>query len=96
MELARQLAEQLILLEQQAAQVAALLYDAPPELLETVGRAFAPMPDMKGANQATRDRWAQTWLDWVMESGARWESRPPDHPDGEVMAALLLRWVRRV
>ncbi len=58
MELSHQLAEQLILLEQQAEHVAALLDGALPELLETVGRAFAPMPEMKGANQATRDRGA--------------------------------------
>lgn len=95
MELSHQLVEQMILLEQQAAQVAALLYDAPPEVLETVGRAFAPMPEMKGSNQATRDRWAQTWLAWIADSGDRWEARPPDHPDGGVMAELLLRWARQ-
>jgi len=57
MELSHQFAEQLTLLEQQAAQCAALLDGAPPEVLEAVGRAFAPLPAMKGFNQSTRDRW---------------------------------------
>ncbi len=56
--------------------MAAFLDGALPELLETVGRAFAPMPEMKGANQATRDRWAQTWLEWIADSGGLGEVRP--------------------
>ena len=76
MDLSHQLAEQLILLEQQAAQVAALLDDAPPEVLEAVGRAFAPLPVLKGSSQATRDRWARTWFAWVSDCGDRWEARP--------------------
>jgi hypothetical protein len=75
-DLSHQLVEQLILLEQQAAQCAALLYDAPPEVLETVGRAFAPLPVLKGSSQATRDRWARTWFARVADCGDRWEARP--------------------
>lgn len=96
MELSHQLAEQLILLEQQAAQCAALLDGAPPEVLEMVGKAFAPLPVMKSPpNQATRDKWAKTWIAWIADCGDRWEARPPDHPDGGVMAELLLRWARQ-
>jgi len=90
-ELTYQLASELIALEQQAAQVAALLDDAPPEVLETVGRAFAPLPVMKGATQATRDRWARTWHAWVADCGDRWESRPPGVAAGE-LEELILRW----
>jgi hypothetical protein len=74
--LSHQLAEQLILLEQQAAQCAALLDGAPPEVLEAVGRSFAPLPVLKGSSQATRDRWARTWFTWVRGCGDRWEARP--------------------
>lgn len=49
MELAHQLAEQLIALEAQAAQVAALIDGAPPEVVEQALAAFAPLPAMKGA-----------------------------------------------
>jgi len=93
MELSHQFAEQLTLLEQQAAQCAALLDGAPPEVLEAVGRAFAPLPAMKGSNQSTRDRWARTWLDWIVEAGDRWEARPTGAAAGE-LEDLILRWVR--
>ena len=93
MDLSHQLVEQLTLLEQQAAQCAALLDGAPPEVLETVGRAFAPLPELKGSSQATRDRWARTWIAWVLESGDRWEARPMGAAAGE-LEDLMLRWVR--
>ena len=95
MELSHQLAEQLTLLEQQAAQVAALLYDAPPEVLEEVVGAFAPPPALKVTTLRQRETWGRTWMAWVMESGDRWEARPPAHPSGEQMGALLLRWAAR-
>ena len=94
MELTHQLAQQLIALEQQAAQVAALLDDAPPEVLEQVMAAFAPMPDIKGANQATRDRWARTWLGWVAECGGRYEARPLE-PSADDLHQLLVNWCCR-
>jgi len=94
-ELTYQLAEQLIALEQQAAQCAALLDGAPPEVLAEVLTAFAPMPALKITNAKQRETWGKTWIAWVMDAGARWEARPPDHPDGEVMADLLLKWVLR-
>jgi len=59
-ELSRQLAEQLILLEQQAAQVAALLDDAPSEVLEQVIGAFAPPPAQKITSAKQRETWGKT------------------------------------
>jgi len=94
-ELSYQLVEQLTLLEQQAAQVAALLDDAPPEVLAEVIGAFAPPPALKITSAKQRETWGRTWFAWIADCGDRWESRPPDHPDGEVMADLLLRWVLR-
>lgn len=95
MDLSHQLVEQLTLLEQQAAQCAALLDDAPPEVLAEVIAAFAPLPALKITNAKQRETWRRTWLAWIADSGDRWEARPPDHPDGEVMAELLLKWARQ-
>ncbi len=95
MELSHQLAEQLTLLEQQAAQCAALLYDAPPEVLEEVVGAFAPPPALKITTLRQRETWGRTWIAWVMESGYRWEERPPAHPAGEDLGEVLLAWARR-
>lgn len=94
MTLSHQLAEQLILPEQQAAQCAALLDGADEELLEMVGKAFAPLPVLKGSNQATRDRWARTWIAWVADCGDRWEARPTGAAAGE-LEDLILRWCCR-
>ena len=94
MELSHQLAEQLILLEQQAAQCAALLDGAPPEVLEMVGKAFAPLPALKAPTAKQRETWSKTWLSWVLESGDRWEARPMGAAAGE-LEELILRWVLR-
>jgi len=90
-ELSRQLAEQLILLEQQAAQVAALLDDAPPEVLAEVIGAFAPLPALKITNAKQRETWGKTWIAWLMDAGDRWESRPTGVAAGE-LEELILRW----
>jgi hypothetical protein len=90
-----QLVEQLIALEQQAAQVAALLDGADEELIAQTIAAFAPMPAGRGATRQQRDRWGVLWLAWLADCGDRYEARPLAHPAGEVMAELLLAWVRR-
>jgi hypothetical protein len=92
LELSRQIAEQMILLEQQAAQVAALIDGAPPEVVDQVIEAFAPLPVVKGANAKQREVWAATWLRWVADCGDRFEQRPHQHPSGEAMAELFIRW----
>jgi len=53
------------------------------------------LPALKITSAKQRETWRRTWIAWLMDAGDRWESRPPDHPDGEVMADLLLRWVLR-
>jgi len=90
-ELTYQLAEQLILLEQQAAQVAALLDDAPPEVLAEVIGAFAPPPALKITSAKQRETWGRTWLAWIADSGERWEARPTGVAAGE-LEELILRW----
>jgi len=91
MELSYQLAEQLIALEQQAAQCAALLDDAPPEVLDQVIAAFAPMPTTKGATSQQRERWARFWVSWVVSCGDRWEQRPTGPAAGD-LEELIVRW----
>jgi len=90
-ELGHQLAEQLILLEQQAAQVAALLDDASPELVEQVLAAFAPPPALKITSAKQRETWGKTWIAWLMDAGDRWERRPSGAAAGE-LEELILRW----
>ncbi len=90
----RLLIEHLNRLEQQAATVAALLDFDDAELMQEVADAFAPPPVNVVRDQKARRRWGAFWLNWLVESGDRWEERPPAHPDGEVMAALLLSWAR--
>jgi hypothetical protein len=92
MELARQLAEQLIALEEQAAQCAALLDDAPPEVVEQVLAAFAPMPPIKGAGAKQRAIWGRLWLDWIVDCGERYEARPLE-PSGDDLHRLIVGWV---
>jgi len=91
MGLRHQLAEQLILLEQQAAQVAALLDDAPPEVLAEVIGAFAPPPALKITSAKQRETWGKTWIAWLMDAGDRWEQRPAGVAAGE-LEELILRW----
>jgi len=90
-ELSHQLVEQLTLLEQQAAQVAALLDDASPELVEQVLAAFAPPPALKITNAKQRETWGRTWIAWLMDAGDRWEARPTGAAAGE-LEELILRW----
>ena len=94
MTLTHQLAEQMILLEQQAAQVAVLIDGAPPEVLEQAMAAFAPLPRVKGTNQATRDRWARDWLQWIADCGDRYEARPAE-PSADDLHQLLVNWCCR-
>ena len=94
MELSHQLVEQLTLLEQQAAQVAALLDDAPPEVLEQVIAAFAPLPGLKYSTPKSRERWAQTWLGWIADCGDRYEARPAE-PSADDLHRVIVRWVLR-
>jgi len=91
MELSYQLAEQLIALEQQAAQCAALLDDAPPEVVLEVIEAFAPMPTSKGVTRRQRERWSRFWIDWVISCGDRWEQRPTGPAAGD-LEELIMRW----
>ncbi|MBM5793739.1 MAG: hypothetical protein FJ057_07365 [Cyanobacteria bacterium K_DeepCast_0m_m1_088] len=91
MELTYQLVEQLTALEQQAAQVAALLDDAPPEVLAEVIGAFAPPPALKITNTKQRETWGRTWLAWIADCGERYERRPAGVAAGE-LEELILRW----
>jgi len=91
MELSHQLVKQLTLLEQQAAQCAALLDGAPPELLAEVIAAFAPPPALKITNAKQRETWGKTWIAWLMDAGDRWEARPTGVAAGE-LEELILRW----
>lgn len=91
MELTYQLASELIALEQQAAQVAALLDGAPPELVEQVLAAFAPPPALKITSAKQRETWGRTWLAWIADCGERWEARPTGAVAGE-LEDLILRW----
>jgi hypothetical protein len=88
------LVEQLIALEAQAAQVAALLDGADEELIEQTIAAFAPMPAGRGATRQQRDRWAGLWLAWIADCGDRYEARPHG-PSAEELEELIVRWVRR-
>ena len=94
MTLTYQLAERLIALEQQAAQCAALLDDAPPEVLEQVIAAFAPLPGLKYSTPKSRERWAQTWLGWIADCGDRYESRPAE-PSADDLHRVLIAWIHR-
>jgi len=91
MELSHQLAEQLTLLEQQAAQCAALLDGAPPEVLAEVIGAFAPLPALKITTTKQRETWRRTWLAWIADCGERYEQRPAGVAAGE-LEELILRW----
>jgi len=90
-ELTYQLVEQLTALEQQAAQVAALLDDAPPEVLAEVIGAFAPPPALKITSAKQRETWGKTWLAWIVDCGERYEQRPAGVAAGE-LEELILRW----
>jgi len=90
-ELTYQLVEQLTALEQQAAQVAALLDDAPPEVLAEVIGAFAPPPALKITSAKQRETWGKTWLAWIADCGERYEQRPAGVAAGE-LEELILRW----
>jgi len=94
MELSHQLAEQLILLEQQAAQCAALLDGASPEVLAEVIAAFAPLPALKITSAKQRETWRRTWLAWIVDCGQRWESRPSE-PSADDLHLVIVGWAAR-
>jgi hypothetical protein len=90
-ELNHQLFQELLKLEQQAAQVAALLDDVPEDLRQQAIAAFAPMPAMRGFSARQRQVWGETWFGWIREAGDRWEARPPSVSTDE-MQDLVLRF----
>ena len=94
MELSRQLVEELTALEKQAAQVAALLDGASPELVDEVLAAFAPPPVSKGGTERQRVAWARAWLAWVFDCGYRYEQRPVG-PSAEQLHRVIVRWAQR-
>jgi hypothetical protein len=86
------LGDELLALEQQAAQVASYLHDADEELLQQVADAWAPLPNtIKGSNRAQRERWRLDWVAWLVECGDRYEARPPE-PSVDDLHRLLVRW----
>lgn len=91
MELNHQLFRELLELERQAAQVAALLDDVPEDLRQQAIAAFAPMPAMRAMSARQRQVWGETWLRWISEAGDRWEVRPPCVSTDE-MQDLVLRF----
>lgn len=87
------LIEHLNRLEQQAATVASLLDFDDDDLVQEVADAFAPLPlELRYTGPKQRDRWRRQWCEWLVECGSRWEARPPAHPSGEDLGALLIRW----
>ena len=69
-----------------------------PEILaklQQVIDGFAPPPVNVVRDLKARRRWGAFWLNWLAESGERWEASPPPHPAGETMADALLAWCRR-
>jgi len=93
-ELGHQLAEQLILLEQQAAQCAALLDGAPPEVLAEVIGAFAPPPALKITSAKQRETWGKTWIAWIADCGERYEQRPSE-PSADDLHLVIVGWAAR-
>ena len=84
----------LLELEHCAAVVESFLpVDATTAELAELLAGWTPPP--RRVNTA-RCRQLQTedFLHWIRDCGERWEARPPAHPSGEAMGALLLKWAR--
>jgi hypothetical protein len=89
------LIEALLALEHAAADVESFLpVDATPAELVELLDAWGP-PRRKPNTSRTRELQLLDWLSWLRDCAMRWEARPPAHPTGEQMAALLLGWAAR-
>ena len=87
------LGDELLKLEQQAAQVASYLHDADEDLLHQVADAWAPLPNTtKGSSPAQRRRWRLDWIRWLLECAERYEGRPPE-PSADDLHRVIVRWV---
>jgi hypothetical protein len=86
------LSDELIRLEQQAAQVASYLHDADEETLQLIADGWAPLADStKGRPPAQLARWRRDWVGWLMECAERYEARPTE-PSADELHQILMRW----
>ncbi len=88
------LIDALLALEHAAADVESFLpVDATPAELAELLAPWAP-PERRINTVRGRQLQAEDFVRWIRDCGERWEARPPAHPSGEEMAALLLGWAR--
>jgi hypothetical protein len=88
------LIEALLALEHAAAVVESFLpVDADPAQLAELLDAWAP-PRRRSNTSRSRELQLVDWIAWLRDCGERWEARPPAHPSGEQMAALIIRWAQ--
>jgi len=89
-----ELIEALLALEHAAAVVESFLpVDATTAELAELLAPWAP-PVRRINTVRGRQLQAEDFVRWIRDCGERWEARPPAHPSGEAMGALLLGWVR--
>ncbi len=88
------LIEALLALEHAAAVVESFLpVDATTAELAELLAPWAP-PVRRINTVRGRQLQAEDFVRWIRDCGERWEARPPAHPSGEAMGALLLEWAR--
>ena len=90
------LIDALLALERAAADVESYLpMDADPAELAELLDAWGPPRRGKGTTPRGRQLQAEIFIEWIRDCGSRWEARPPAHPDGEELGALLLKWAQK-
>ena len=88
------LIEALLELEHCAAVVESFLpVDATTAELAELLAGWAP-PVRRINTVRGRQLQAEDFVRWIRDCGERWEARPPAHPSGEDLGALLLKWAR--
>jgi hypothetical protein len=88
------LIDALLALEHAAAVVESFLpVDATTAELAELLAGWAP-PVRRINTVRSRQLQAEDFVRWIRDCGERWEARPPAHPTGEQMAALVLAWAR--
>jgi len=94
---ALELVDALLALERAAADVESYLpLDADDAELAELLAPWGPPPRRgKGATTRGRQIQAEDFLAWIRDAASRWEARPPAHPSGEDLGALVIRWAAR-